>query len=141
MLPNVGILGYRGLNQNFTSKHAGPGIVNGVTVNGHLDNSPGNVLELPVELVEVNAARGCASGLHVGTYEYATGWAGYGGLVVSVEVDPRHVRSVPYECESRKIRVSKYVVREVVTNKVESRYADESEYNEYVRYEDGDYYY
>lgn len=141
ILPNGNILGYRGLNQNFTSKHAGPGIVNGVTVNGHLDNSPGNVLELPVELVEVNAARGCASGLHVGTYEYATGWAGYGGLVVSVEVDPRHVRSVPYECESSKMRVSKYVVREVVTNKVESRYADESEYNEYVDDEDGDYYY
>lgn len=133
ILPNGNILGYRGLNSDYTSKHAGPGIVNGVQVNGHLDNSVGNVVELPVELVEVNAAKGCASGLHVGTYNYANGWAGYGGVVVGVEVDPRHVRSVPYECDSQKMRVSKYKVRNTVTEKVESRYADydADEYDEY----------
>lgn len=133
ILPNGNILGYRGLNSDYTSKHAGPGIVNGVQVKGHLDNSVGNVLELPVELVEVNAAKGCASGLHVGTYEYASGWAGYGGVVVSVEVDPRHVRSVPYECSSSKMRVSKYKVLDTITAKVESRYADgaDEDYDEY----------
>lgn len=139
ILPNGNILGYRGLNSDYTSKHAGPGIVNGVSVNGHLDNSVGNVLELPVELVEVNAARGCASGLHVGTHEYASGWAGYGGVVVSVEVDPRHVRSVPYECESQKMRVSKYKVLDTITQKVDSRYADGGEnYDEYDYDDDED---
>jgi hypothetical protein len=118
LLPNGNILGYRGLNKDYTSKHAGPGIVNGVAVNGHLDNSVGNVLEIDADLVERNAARGCASGLHVGTYDYATSWAG-GGPVVSVEVDPRHVRSVPYECDSSKMRVSKYVVLDTVTSKTE----------------------
>lgn len=124
ILPNGNILGYRGLNADYTSKHAGPGVVNGVQVNGHLDNSVGNVIELPVELVEVNAAKGCASGLHVGTHNYATGWAGYGGVTVSVEVDPRHVRSVPYECNSEKMRVSKYKVLDTITAKTETRYAD-----------------
>jgi len=141
ILPNGNILGYRGLNSDYTSKHAGPGIVNGVQVNGHLDNSVGNTLELPVELVEVNAAKGCASGLHVGTYDYASGWAGYGGVIVSVEVDPRHVRSVPYECASHKMRVSKYVVRDTITQKVDSRYADsydDAEYDEYADDEYGD---
>lgn len=140
ILPNGNILGYRGLNANYTSKHAGPGVVNGVTVNGYLDNSVGNVIELPVELVEVNAAKGCASGLHVGTHEYATGWAGYGGVTVSVEVDPRHVRSVPYECGGQKMRVSKYKVLDTITQKVESRYADYSsdDYDEYD-YSDDEY--
>lgn len=142
ILPNGNILGYRGLNSNFTSKHAGPGIVNGVSVNGHLDNSVGNVVELPVELVEVNAQKGCASGLHVGTHNYAKDWAGYGGVTVSVEVDPRHVRSVPYECESQKMRVSKYKVLEVVTSKVESRVSDyvDDDYDEYAE-DSEDYYY
>jgi hypothetical protein len=141
ILPNGNILGYRGLNADYTSKHAGPGVVNGVQVNGHLDNSVGNVVELPVELVEVNAARGCASGLHVGTHNYASGWAGYGGVVVTVEVDPRHVRSVPYECNGEKMRVSKYKVLDTITQKVESRYADydADDYDEYADDED-DYY-
>lgn len=141
ILPNGNILGYRGLNSDFTSKHAGPGIVNGVSVNGHLDNSVGNVVELPTHLVEENAAVGCASGLHVGTHNYAKGWAGYGGVTVSVEVDPRHVRSVPYECESQKMRVSKYKVLEVITQKVEGRYADFSDnYDDeaYDEYDDSD---
>lgn len=114
ILPNGNILGYRGLNGDFTSKHAGPGIVNGVSVNGHLDNSVGNVVEIDANLVENDPARGCASGLHVGTHGYASDWAGYGGVVVAVEVDPRHVRSVPYECDSQKMRVSRYIVKEVV---------------------------
>lgn len=137
ILPNGNILGYRGLNADYTSKHAGPGIVNGVSVNGHLDNSVGNVVELPTHLVEENAAVGCASGLHVGTHNYASGWAGYGGVVVSVEVDPRHVRSVPYECESSKMRVSKYKVLDTITAKVESRYAD-YDVDDYDEYDDDD---
>lgn len=134
ILPNGNILGYRGLNGDYTSKHAGPGVVNGVQVNGHLDNSVGNVIELPVELVEVNAARGCASGLHVGTHNYASGWAGYGGVVVTVEVDPRHVRSVPYECDSHKMRVSKYRVIDTVTSKVDDRYYED--YDDSDEYDD-----
>jgi len=118
LLPNGNILGYRGLRSDYTSVHAGPGIVNGVEVNGHLDNSVGNVVEIDAKLVEVNASRGCASGLHVGTYEYAKSWSQ--GQLVSVEVDPRHVRSVPYECGSSKMRVSKYKVLADVTTKDDS---------------------
>lgn len=116
ILANGNILGYRGLNPNYTSKHAGPGIVNGVAVNGNLDNSVGNTVEMDAAAVEHNPSVGCSVGLHVGTYEYAKSWAG-GGVVVSVEVDPRHVRSVPYECNGSKMRVSKYVVLDTVAQK------------------------
>lgn len=140
ILPNGNILGYRGLNGNYTSKHAGPGVVNGVRVNGHLDNSVGNVVEIDAALVEENPRVGCASGLHVGTHAYASSWAGYGGVVVTVEVDPRHVRSVPYECDSQKMRVSKYKVLDTVTAKYNGYVAsdyDDSAYDEYADDEDG----
>lgn len=146
ILPNGNILGYRGLRDNYTSVHAGPGIVNGERVNGHLDNSVGNVLEIDADLVENDPSRGCASGLHVGTYEYAKGWSP-NGVVVSVEVDPRHVRSVPFQCSSSKMRVSKYRVLETVTDKskssVDDTYSDYDDdlYNEYGNDTDYDYYY
>jgi hypothetical protein len=136
ILPNGNILGYRGLNADFTSKHAGPGIVNGERVNGHLDNSVGNVVEIDAELVENNPSVGCASGLHVGTHSYASDWAGYGGVLVSVEVNPVHVRSVPFECSSNKMRVSKYKVLEVVNQKVTSAVATADDFNEYEPDED-----
>jgi hypothetical protein len=104
------ILGYKGLNSDFTSIHAGPGIVNGVEQSGHLDNSVGNVLEMARSEVDNNPAVGCSVGLHVGTRGYATDFAQ--GKLVVVEVDPRNVVSVPYECNDTKMRVSKYVVRE-----------------------------
>lgn len=133
ILPNGNILGYRGLRPDHTSVHAGPGVVNGVRVNGHLDNSVGNVVQIDTDLVEVNPSEGCASGLHVGTFAYASGWSQ--GALVKVEVDPRHVRSVPYECDSQKMRVSQYRVLEDVTVKTESRYAD-YDYDEYDEYDD-----
>lgn len=140
ILSNGNILGYRGLNDDYTSKHAGPGIVNGQRVNGHLDNSVGNTVELDADLVENNPSVGCASGLHVGTYNYAQGWAG-SGVVVSVEVDPRHVRSVPFECDSQKMRVSKYVVKETVAYKKEDNvYAGyDANYDDYDEYANDDY--
>lgn len=135
ILPNGNILGYRGLNPNYTSKHAGPGIVNGERVNGHLDNSVGNVVEIDSALVEVDARRGCASGLHVGTFAYAKSWAG-GGALVSVEVDPRHVRSVPYECDSSKMRVSKYTVLADVTEKAGTAVSYDYDVDDYNEYDD-----
>lgn len=140
ILPNGNILGYRGLNSNYTSKHAGPGIVNGQRVNGHLDNSVGNTLEIDAVLVENDPRVGCASGLHVGTYAYARSWAG-GGVVVSVEVDPRHVRSVPYECNDSKMRVSKYNVLDTITQKFDGRVSfayDDADVDDFDEFGDDD---
>lgn len=139
LLPNGNILGYRGLNTNMTSRHAGPGIVNGERKNGHLDNSVGNVVEMDRDMVTANPAVGCAPGLHVGTYNYAQGW---GPVVVSVEVNPVHVVSVPYECESQKMRVSRYKVVEIVERKTDdavtsfSGYDYDDDYDEYDEYDD-----
>lgn len=106
------IIGYKGLNSNFGSIHAGPGRVNGVPFDrASLDNSPGNTVE--VDEVEMNPEVGCSYGLHAGTWDYASSFSR--GQTVSVVIDPRDVVSVPTDCSDQKMRCKKYVVKEQVT--------------------------
>lgn len=130
--PEGNIIGYRGLRNDFTSIHAGPGIVNGEEVNGHLDNSVGNVVELPRDQVTFDPAQGCAFGLHVGTFDYANGWGH--GTVVEVEVDPRDVVSVPTDADDAKMRVCRYTVTAVAKNQRQEAVA----YATYSDDEDGE---
>jgi hypothetical protein len=78
---------------------------------------------------------GCASGLHVGTYEYAENWAGSTGVVLLVKFDPSDIVSVPTDCEFSKMRVSKYTVVSIAREQLEEEvYMDDEyddEYNEY----------
>ena len=141
--PEGNIIGYRGLREDYTSVHAGPGIINGEEVNGHLDNSIGNVVELPRDQVTFDPAVGCAFGLHVGTYDYASGWSQ--GRVVEVEVDPRDVVSVPTDCGDAKMRVCRYTVTRDATGERQEAVAVGSYYDADVEdwfsdYDD-DYYY
>ena len=115
-------IGYKGLNSDGRSRHAGPGIVNGVSVNGRLDNSDGNLVEIARSLVTHDPSVGCASGLHVGTWEYASGW---GPLVKSVKVNPRDVISVPHDCDAQKMRVTRYEVLETVERQDERSLYDD----------------
>lgn len=54
--------------------------------------------------------KGCESGLHIGTYEYASKWAGPSGVIVLVKFNPRDIVSVPSDCSCQKIRVCEYEV-------------------------------
>lgn len=116
------ILGYKGLRDDRTSIHAGPGIVNGVEQNGYLDNSEGNVVEIARSSVTVDHSRGCAFGLHVGTYGYASS---FGQVVVEVLVDPRDVVSVPTDCSDQKMRVCRYTVGKDSTGRIDRAVVDE----------------
>lgn len=111
------IIGYKMLNSDFTSWHAGPAIVNNVPFNGHVPNKPGSVIEMARADVEHNPARACSHGLHVGTYAYTQEFAGWNNLktVVVVHVNPRDVVSVPTDAGGSKMRVSRYVVVEEYT--------------------------
>lgn len=113
------LIGYKGISQDFKSIRSGPGIVNGQQVNGHLDNSVGNTVEVARSYVNHDPAQGCSSGLHVATFDYAKGW---GPVVVKVRVNPRDVVSVPTDCNAQKVRVCRYDVLEVVTQRVTSAY-------------------
>lgn len=106
------IIGYKGLTRDGGSIHRGPAVVNGEAVNGSVPNAPGSVVEMARSKVEHNPAVGCASGLHVGTWEYASGFGH--GVVAKVKVNPRDVVSVPTDCNGQKMRVSRYKVVEYV---------------------------
>ena len=104
------IKGYRGLRSDYKSIHSGYGIVNGVEVHGHLDNTPGNILEFPVSLTDHNAEHACSIGLHVGTKEYAENFGS--GKYVTVAFSPADVVSSVLDSEQGKLRVSKMEILE-----------------------------
>lgn len=109
--PEGDILAYRGVLDDLTSKTAGPAIVDGVQINGHVPNNPGSVIEMPRADVEHDPRRACAPGLHVASWNYASGWA---SKTISVHVNPRDVVSVPTETAAEKVRVCRYKVDSVV---------------------------
>lgn len=106
------IIGYKGLTRDGGSIHQGPAVVDGKAVNGSVPNAPGSVIEMARSKVEHNPAVGCASGLHVGTWEYASSFAR--GVIAKVKVNPRDVVSVPTDCAGQKMRVSRYKIVEYV---------------------------
>lgn len=112
------IVGYKGVTSDLKSIHSGPGIVNGKPQNGRLDNSIGNVIEMPRSDVDHNPSQGCSRGLHVGTFEFASTFGH--GKTVKVLVNPRDVVSVPTDSNWAKVRCCRYKVIDVIDAKVPS---------------------
>lgn len=81
---------------------------------------------------------GCASGLHVGTYQYACDWAGPTGAVVLVKFNPKDIVSVPSDCNCQKMRVSEYEVISIAREQLQEAVYDHDydEHDEYDEYED-----
>lgn len=109
-------IGYKGVMSdgegNLVSVHAGPAIVNGQHVNGHVPNAVGSVVEIPRSYVHEDSSVGCSTGLHVGTYDYAKGYAS--GALLECHVNPRDVVSVPTDCDAQKVRVCRYTVADII---------------------------
>jgi hypothetical protein len=81
--------------------------------------------------VSDNCEQGCAAGLHVGTFDYASDWAGDGGKVILVKFDPADIVSVPSDTQFKKMRVSKYTVIGIARDIIEEEvYEYEDEYDE-----------
>lgn len=106
------IRGFRGNNPDMKSIHSGYGIVNGEEVDGHLDNSPGNVIEFPRHMADHNPENYCSVGIHVGTKKYAHDW---GQRWVTVAFAPEDVISFPGDGTDYKIRVVKVEILEEVS--------------------------
>lgn len=107
---------YKGVNSDGTSIHSGFGIVNGKTMNSRLPNEPGSVVEIPRSKVDADTSVGCSTGLHAGSYQYASGFSR--GKLLTVKVNPRDVVSVPDHCAFQKIRVCRYKVITAETVKI-----------------------
>ena len=84
-------------------------------ISGHVDgqgrirNQVGDYLEVERSDVDDNRERGCSSGLHVGSFDYAKG---FGRITKLVEFNPKDAVSVPSDCEYQKLRVCAYTVLE-----------------------------
>jgi hypothetical protein len=118
--PEGYIRGYKGVcaqepDGSFLSIHSGRARVNGVEVVGQIPNRVGDVIEMPRSQVQDDPSRGCSTGLHVGTFDYANGFAR--GNLLEVRVNPRDIVSVPTECSAQKMRVCRYEVVGTIAQK------------------------
>ena len=111
--PDGHFVGYKGVRDDDAngSIHAGRASVNDVEHTGHIPNLPGAVVQMPRQQVSDDRHEGCASGLHVGTWQYAST---FGRRVLIVAVNPRDVVSVPKDCDHQKLRTCRYTVLDVI---------------------------
>lgn len=100
-------IAYKGVQEDLGSVHAGPGIVDGQPMDGHLPNHPGSTIEFDRGRVDPNRESACSTGLHVGTLRYASTFA---PVLLTVKVDPADVVAVPKDSQNEKVRVCRYQV-------------------------------
>jgi hypothetical protein len=125
ILPNGNFVGYKGVRvihtplpdstsftESYESISHGTAISDGVEYTGAIPNPLGAIVEMPRDQVQHDPSVGCHTGLHVGTWSYASGFAQ--GAVLKVEVNPRDVVSVPTDCGHQKLRTCRYTVLEVI---------------------------
>jgi len=79
---------------------------------GSMDNSPGQIVEMPRERVNADPNQTCSYGLHVAATSYLGEFYAttHGYKVVACKVDPADVVAVPYDYNGAKMRVCKYLV-------------------------------
>lgn len=138
ILPNGNFVGYKGVRSvattdgvKYESISHGTAISDGVEYTGAIPNPIGAVVEMARDAVQHDPSVGCHTGLHVGTWDYASGFAQ--GAVLKVEVNPRDVVSVPTDCNHQKLRTCRYTVLEVISAPV----SGPLDYD-YDDYEEGD---
>jgi len=117
--PEGKILGYKGVQSNYWSStgNADTIVLQGETNERHqILNKVGATIEVARRCVDDNKDNHCSFGLHVGSFDYADGWAGSDGRLLLVEFDPADAVSVPTDCDFQKLRVSKYKVISDITD-------------------------
>jgi hypothetical protein len=113
LTPSGNFLAYKAVQGDFYSITAGQAdkVLRGVVDSfGRILNSVGAEVEVSRNYVDDDRARGCSSGLHAGSLEYATGFMPSDGRLLIVEINPADVVSVPDDCDCQKLRTSKYKV-------------------------------
>ena len=118
-------IAYKGVSNNFMDIYS-----------SKFDNSVGQTLSMRRNAVCDDADMGCSYGFHAGSYEYAKGWAGSGGHLMRVEIDPSDVVSVPKDCDCQKLRTCKYKV--VALHETIEAPLDEGIYGDYDDYREED---
>lgn len=111
---------------SFASVHAGDAYVDGKFYkNANIPNPVGAVVTMERKKVNANTKEGCSTGLHAGTWRYASS---FGRVTLAVEINPEDVVSVPDDCNFQKLRVCKYKVLSVVQSRMEESEDDKEGY-------------
>ena len=136
------IVAFKGVGKDHKSIHSGRAFVDGVERNGQIPNEVGSVITMPRSEVQHDPHVACHTGLHAGTWSYASS---FGSVVMHVKINPRDVVSVPNDCSSQKVRVCRYeVVGFAESDYAGARYRDpEDEFSPLEdddEYEDDDWY-
>ena len=90
-------LAYKKVDEKFKDCHT-----------GKIDNSVGQVVEMPREKVNPNRNQTCSSGLHVCSQSYLSSFPG--SHIMICKINPRDVVSVPSDYNNAKMRVCRYEV-------------------------------
>ena len=117
--PEGKVLGYKGVQNDFWSStgNADTIVLQGETNSSHqILNEVGATIEVARRCVDDNKDNHCSHGLHIGSYDYADGWAGGDGRLLVVEFDPEDAVSVPTDSDFQKLRVCKYKVVADITD-------------------------
>lgn len=132
LTPSGNFLAYKAVRGDFYSITCGQKdkVLNGVVNSeGRILNSVGAEIEVTRNYVDDDRARGCSSGLHAGSLDYASGFRPADGLLLIVEINPADVVSVPDDCNCQKLRTSKYKVvgeyQRPLTEALNSQYDDD----------------
>lgn len=123
---NGNIVLYKKVRSDFKDCHSGT-----------YDNSVGNIVKMPRNKVEDDPNKGCSAGLHVANFNYAKVFQD--GIMLEVEVNPKDVVSVPYECSLAKMRVCEYKVLRVVNKENTDILYDPKKYEDVDPNEEIDY--
>ncbi len=119
-------LAYKGLQSDFwsISGNKQTKVVKGtVDASGRILNTVGAEIEVKRRDVDDNRDHHCSFGLHVGSLDYARGFAR--GVVVVVKVNPKDVVSVPTDYSCQKCRVSAYKVVSLFEQEIQAAVVDE----------------
>lgn len=115
-------IAYKGVRKNvksngedvhgYESISRGKAIVDGEVFEGAIPNYVGAIVEMPRSEVVFDPQDHCSTGLHAGSWSYASGFAQ--GATLSVKINPRDVVSVPNDHAYAKLRTCRYEVLEIV---------------------------
>lgn len=119
--PDGDLIAYKGVQVNADgvseSISTGTATVNGTVYEGAIPNPDGAIVEMPRSAVQHDTGVACSTGLHAGSWNYASNFAR--GRVLTVKINPRDVVSVPTDCNAEKVRVCRYEVLSTVEQKYE----------------------
>lgn len=104
---------------------------------GTMDNSVGQIVQMPRNEVDDRRHNTCSYGLHFCSYSYLPSYHGDKGRVVVVKIDPADVVSIPSDYDNAKGRCWRYaVVGELDQNAAALAFAGVSVVSSYGIYDD-----